>query len=488
MIDNFLPTGGFTSEPGAPACIGVCPRGQYSNTTTKGLCAVCPPGTFQNETGKDHCRPYSRCPKEYYYKTTETNQVQDRNMGVILNSCTDGCARCSCNVKSYVSSPLCQGNGNLENFISGAEGSCTTCNTCAGKYYNRTCNGLGTTDTQACLDCTICADGHIIHTQTPCLESQDTVCNRCLTCDPGTKTSCVGDESGKQNQCKPCDSCSPGSYITNGCPIFNPHATNCTTCGIGVTCPQGQYLPTCDGKGIVDTTCTNCTKCSMEYFETGNCTGNSTTQVCQVCKTCERGMYISSSCTAQNLQPECTECEGCRKGQYIQEKCNGTGTSSMPTCRNCDKCEAGEYISGCDGTGSNGTSRTCVACNRCPTGTQSTTCSEGTGTTGEVQCSNCSNTCAAGERWDSQDGAAPCSCVKCPGCALGKKLIGCTQGGVSTCVACKSCDAGSFIKQQCTGGVVDNTNCSKCEKCESTQMMTRYNHRINKSHHGSNLM
>ena len=177
---------------------------------------------------------------------------------------------------------------------------CRSCSWCSfGTFISSGCSGI--TDTTGCSDCTPCPAGTWQKVECRPLKPFDSECSPCKlkSCRSGWTTShdqCTGSGSWDQAECVPCN-CSTGQYILSGCgPGTLKTDVVCAACDRS-PCPPGQYRSECDNQAHTDTgQCHDCGQaCAVgEYIESGcdgTMVGNISDVTCQPCR-CPQGQYI----------------------------------------------------------------------------------------------------------------------------------------------------------------------------------------------------
>eukprot|EP01122_Echinamoeba_exundans_P014218 TRINITY_DN638_c0_g3_i1.p1 TRINITY_DN638_c0_g3~~TRINITY_DN638_c0_g3_i1.p1 ORF type:complete len:3128 (-),score=621.80 TRINITY_DN638_c0_g3_i1:85-9090(-) len=240
---------GLTSSAGTGSTAGCtsCGIGQYSNTTTNGICQSCPAGTYSTggqcvrcpdgtssttggATGASMC---GTCATDQYSNSSTNGICQTCPGGFVSNPTKSGCVACQAGF--YELNGVCVRCPNGYTSVVGANGvgQCTLC--APGEYSNDITGGI----CQACPAgtksvngvCVACADGTISATNS-------SVCNNCpagyysnpdktacLPCAPGTSTS-----AGTTGSSAGCTACSFDTY------------SNASTNYVCVSCPDG-YTP-----------------------------------------------------------------------------------------------------------------------------------------------------------------------------------------------------------------------------------------------------
>lgn len=480
-----------------------CPEGLVSDgaVATSVQSCICPPGQFLNlSAGIITCQDIrSSCgPDEYVTRdATSTSNKQ--------------CARCKpCPPGFFRVYGICDGNQRVDPVDSmGVEDACRPCSSCpAGKYLAPdACDGTGGSnvvgDAQACLDCRLCPDMHVVQNMCPGNTRFDTQnCTRCVShCPFGTYVRldvCPGytfSESSSivvaEDHCIPCPSCEPGAIRTGlGC-TGKDHNMDvaCVTCES--SCEAGQYVSEmCSAGGNPFATCAYCDQqCPRDTYFKAPCSGHVFGMQdvdCGFCAPCAEGQYISKRCPGNNVirqdTRECSNCTAsCGLGNYMATRCDGTSFSDVVQCLPCrQQCPSGQYIRGqCSGILD---VNDCVPCTPCAAGQymSSGPCSNGTAKSpGQRSCSSC-RTCpvgkyvVAGTACDGRGASNSVECRQCSPCPRGFFVVRpCNNTGSSPepqqCAPCRTCPAG-FYRTGCLGDTAyDNVQCIACPNCSQGQ-------------------
>ena len=190
---------------------------------------------------------------------------------------------------------------------------------------------------------------------------QDVGCNRCEDCPVNfyINRSCPGGNilSSDTHQCSPCKKqCSPGFFPLGSC--SGSGITDTVECKECLNyCPEGMYMHApCNGSassmGMPD--CRPCDSCSPGmYISGGGCRNGTakqaTDRICTACKTCRKDMQRLLNPCSSGMDFEdvvkCETCDPCPAGHYISKPCDGV-TDSVRVCSPCKPCSPGFFRHG----------------------------------------------------------------------------------------------------------------------------------------------
>lgn len=192
------------------------------------------------------------------------------------------------------------------------------------------------------VSCGLCVSG----------ESWDEgVCVGCSSIEEGTEGLYYSSDGDRSDSCDVTDctqQCYLGEYNA-GCGFdnFKEDTFSCALCKDH--CGEGNYISSvCDGSGFLETTeCSACSNvCAIGFYIGEYCDGTTTTDTtsCVPCTaTCNPGYYIEGEfCTGTEFesQAECVACtQECEAGYYPVGYCDGTGSSNEVSCVDCSDCD-----------------------------------------------------------------------------------------------------------------------------------------------------
>lgn len=317
-ISNTCPT----HVPGAANCTICgninCARGTYLSGCD---------GSGISDTNE--CLPHSDCAAHEY--------ISHLSMGSNSTDTRDCAACATCPGGMYIQT-ACNGSGHTN-----TSRVCEVCDVCtAGNYISVGCDGAGNASNGIeCTPCASCAEGYYI---SGCDGSQynDTgVCTLCdAACIPGTYSNvkCQGNEVGQlpNSSCTACNigngnNPSPGNYWIKG-NYWNCLAEACEAC------PTGQYMSLCNA---TLRECKPCDTCGDGEYISTPCAGgyDESTVDCEVCEACLVGEAMTGGCSGNTSSSErsCANCDTCDVDEYIHS-CTGNTTATSQQCLACQAC------------------------------------------------------------------------------------------------------------------------------------------------------